>query len=67
MAASDIDLPTFATLRARCEKSAAERDAAVGLVRLLLSFVETVGGYMTHDEQEVVRDARAFLAEHGGG
>ncbi len=59
-----IDLDMFSTLRARCEKSAAERDAAVTIIRLLLVLV-SANEFRPHDEQVVMRRARAFLAEQG--
>lgn len=60
-----IDLDTFAILRGRCEHSAAERDNAMRMLALLLAFVDGIGGYTTHDQQVVIRDARALLAESG--
>lgn len=55
----------FSVLRARAEQNAAERDAALGVLRELVAYVERVGGYMPHKDQETVRGARMLLAAHG--
>jgi hypothetical protein len=64
---SDISLDTFAILRGRCEQNAAERDRAMSVLAVLVALVEGVGGFMRHEDQIVMQEARALLAEHGGG
>jgi hypothetical protein len=32
-----------------------------------VAFVDGVGGFMRHEDQAVMQEARALLAEHGGG
>ena len=55
----------FAVMRERCEKSTAERDAALTLLGELVAHVTRVGGYTTPDVQATLRTAKALLAEHG--
>lgn len=39
----------------------AERDRAVVMLRKLVRQLEHVGGYMTHEQQTELREARAFI------
>ncbi|MGN6107256.1 MAG: hypothetical protein ACTHU0_19265 [Kofleriaceae bacterium] len=43
----------------------AERDAALDVIRGLVRDRESTGGYMPHDEQVRLREARALLAQYG--
>jgi hypothetical protein len=61
------DRDLFRTMRARAEQNAAERDRALSVLALLVAFVDGVGGFMRHEDQAVMQEARALLAEHGGG
>ena len=43
----------------------AQRDAALTSLRALVFYVQRVGGYMTSEDQAMLRGARALLAELG--
>ncbi len=54
-------------LKARCEKSCAERDAALDALVGLVRYVRGLNGWMERDDQERLRRAEAVLAENGRG
>jgi hypothetical protein len=47
------------------EHAEAERDRALNALRSLLAYVSRVGGYMSAEDQLVLQEARAVLAESG--
>lgn len=54
-----------AVLMQRCERNAAQRDAALEALRDLVAYVERVSGFMEHKDQETLWRARAVLVEAG--
>lgn len=52
-------------LKARCEKSCAERDAALDALLELVRYVRGLDGFMAHGDQLKVRTAEAVLVENG--
>lgn len=52
-------------LKRRCEMNAAQRDAAVEALAELVRYVRRVGGYMTHEDQALLWQAEAVIAEAG--
>jgi len=57
----------FATRCDRCEQSLAQRDAFEKSLRSLVAHVDSEGGYTTHAQQAMIREARALLAEYARG
>jgi hypothetical protein len=60
----DSDAAIFATLRARAETNAAERDAALAALVAVLRLVDRKS-YLTPEQQAVLWNAEAILAEAG--
>lgn len=62
---SDADDEVFRALRARAERNAAERDAAVSALRDLIAYVRKVGGFMEAGDQNMLWRAAAIAEELG--
>lgn len=54
-----------AELRRDLETAHAQRDAALSALQALESLLTRIGGYMTPEDQDALRAARALLAETG--
>lgn len=50
----------------KIELVAAQRDASLDALSSLVSYVRRTGGFMYPEDQELLRNAIALLAEHGG-
>lgn len=57
--------PELAIVVHRAEKNAAERDAALDMLRDVAAIVRRTGGFMRPEDQTTLREAIAMLAEYG--